>query len=135
MPDFKWLDCVSVWPTSNWILPCAICSRFQREAVKPVDFEITPKDLLENILKKYPTAPNYKVSETEVKVPAGWLIETAGWKGKTFDNRFGVHKNQALVLVNYGGAIGHEIYNLSEQIMQDIKAKFGIELEREVNII
>ena len=96
---------------------------------------VVSNEVYENILKKYPTAPNYKVSETEVKVPAGWLIETAGWKGKTFDNRFGVHKNQALVLVNYGGAIGHEIYNLSEQIMQDIKAKFGIELEREVNII
>ena len=69
------------------------------------------------------------------KVPAGWLIETAGWKGRTFDDRFGVHKKQALVLVNYQNASGQEIFDLSENIIEDIEDKFGIRLEREVNII
>ena len=96
---------------------------------------VVSKSVYEEILKVYPSTPSYPVSETEVKVPAGWLIETAGWKGKTIDNRFGVHKKQALVLVNYKGATGKEIYDLSENILTDIKAKFGVELEREVNII
>ena len=95
---------------------------------------VVPMAVYEKIKASYNNAPCYPVNETEVKVPAGWLIEQAGWKGKTFDN-FGVHKNQALVLVNYGGATGKQIYNLSTEIIEDIKSKFGVELEREVNII
>ncbi len=95
---------------------------------------VVPLAVYEKIKTHYNNAPCYPVNELEVKVPAGWLIESAGWKGKTFDN-YGVHKNQALVLVNYGGATGKQIYNLSTEIIEDIKSKFGIELEREVNII
>jgi UDP-N-acetylmuramate dehydrogenase len=84
--------------------------------------------------KEFPTLANYPISETEVKLAAGWLIDNAGWKGKTFGN-YGVHKNQALVLVNYGGAMGSEIYALSEKIIEEIKSIYGITLEREVNII
>ena len=69
-----------------------------------------------------------------MKIAAGWLIDQAGWKGKTIGN-YGVHKNQALVLVNYGGSSGSDIYNLSEEIIQSIKEKYGINLEREVNIL
>lgn len=78
--------------------------------------------------------PSYSAGENRVKLAAGWLIERAGWKGKTFGN-FGVHKLQALVLVNYGGASGNELFNLSEQIINDVNAKFGVILEREVNIV
>lgn len=92
-------------------------------------------DHVSRLLKKYPNIPNYNVGEGLAKVPAGWLIETAGWKGKTFDDRFGIHKKQALVLVNYKNAVGQEILDLSENIIEDIADKFGITLEREVNII
>ena len=91
-------------------------------------------NLLKLIEKKYPNVVSYKINENEFKIAAGWMIEKAGWKGKKFNN-FGVHENQALVLVNYGLANGKEIFNLSEKIILDIKEKFGITLEREVNII
>ena len=81
----------------------------------------------------FPDAPHYVISETEVKVPAGWLIETAGFKGKTFDN-YGVHKKQALVLVNYGGAKGEDILQLSKLIQKTIYRIFNISIEAEVNI-
>lgn len=88
-----------------------------------------------DLLKKdFPDIVGYKNSETETKLAAGWLIEQCGWKGKTFGDA-GVHKNQALVLVNYGNAKGSEIYELSEKILNSVKEKFGVELEREVNII
>jgi UDP-N-acetylmuramate dehydrogenase len=86
------------------------------------------------IKNKYPKIISYKINENEFKIAAGWMIEIAGWKGKRFNN-FGVHEKQALVLVNYGLANGMEIFNLSEKIILDIKDKFGITLEREVNII
>lgn len=82
----------------------------------------------------FPEIPSYKVSETHIKVPAGWLIEKAGFKGKTFGN-YGVHKKQALVLVNYGNAKGDAIFKLSVLIQDTIKRLFNIDLEAEVNII
>lgn len=84
--------------------------------------------------KNFPDIPSYKVSETEVKVPAGWLIEKAGFKGKQFGN-YGVHKKQALVLVNYGGAKGNDIFKLAQLIQKTINQLFGIDIETEVNII
>jgi UDP-N-acetylmuramate dehydrogenase len=92
------------------------------------------KEDFNKLLKNFPKAPSYKVSETEVKVPAGWLIETTGFKGKTFGN-YGVHKKQALVLVNYGGATGTEILNLSKLIQETVKRIFEIEIEAEVNVL
>ncbi|PKR81090.1 UDP-N-acetylenolpyruvoylglucosamine reductase [Brumimicrobium salinarum] len=88
----------------------------------------------EELRKVHPEIPAYPVSKTEVKVPAGWLIDQAGWKGKTFNN-YGVHKKQALVLVNYKDAKGADIVALSNEIIADIITKFNIKLEREVNII
>ncbi|NCF42479.1 MAG: UDP-N-acetylenolpyruvoylglucosamine reductase, partial [Bacteroidetes bacterium] len=82
----------------------------------------------------FPNIPHYPVSEQEIKIPAAWLIETAGFKGKNFGN-YGVHKNQALVLVNYGGAKGKDILNLSQTIQKAIDTIFGIPLEAEVNIL
>jgi len=95
---------------------------------------VVPKVIFERIRSTYPNAPNYPVNELEVKVPAGWLIETAGWKGKDF-GRYGVHDKQALVLVNRGGAKGQEIYDLSTKILEDVYAKFGVQLVREVNLV
>ncbi len=82
----------------------------------------------------FPDIPSYIVSEKEVKVPAGWLIEKAGFKGKTFGN-YGVHKKQALVLVNYGGANGTDILKLARLIQKTVNRIFNIEIETEVNII
>lgn len=90
--------------------------------------------VFEKIKSEYPTVPSYPVSAGFVKMPAGWLIETAGWKGKTIDN-YGVHKYQALVLVNYGGATGVQLFELSTMILKDVFDKFGILLDREVNIV
>ncbi|MBL0328521.1 MAG: UDP-N-acetylmuramate dehydrogenase [Bacteroidetes bacterium] len=83
---------------------------------------------------KYPTIVGYELENGNVKLAAGWLIEQAGWKGKTIGEA-GVHKLQALVLVNYGNAKGNEIFDLSTKVLESVKEKFGVELEREVNII
>ncbi len=84
--------------------------------------------------QKYPGIPGYPQHDGTTKVPAGWLIEQAGWKGRRIGN-CGVHAHQALVLVNYGGATGKEIWNLSESIIHDIASKYNILLEREVNVV
>lgn len=88
----------------------------------------------EPIHTKFPEMKFYEVSDTEVKVPAGWLIEQAGFKGKRFGDA-GIHKNQALVLVNYGNASGQEILAVSKDIQKTIFEKFGIAIEAEVNVI
>jgi len=95
---------------------------------------VIKKELYESLLKDFTTMPHYPVSDTHVKVPAGWLIENAGFKGKQFGN-YGVHKNQALVLVNYGNAKGKDIYELAVLIQKTILRLFSIPLECEVNII
>lgn len=88
----------------------------------------------EKIHHQFPEIKFYEVSETEVKVPAGWLIEQAGFKGKRFGDA-GIHKNQALVLVNYGNATGQEILDVSKNIQETIFKTFGIHIEAEVNVI
>lgn len=88
----------------------------------------------ESIHQKFPEMRFFDVSETEIKVPAGWLIEQAGLKGKRFGEA-GIHKNQALVLVNYGGATGQEILDVSKTVQDTVFNTFGIHIEAEVNII
>lgn len=88
----------------------------------------------DRLLSNYPEMPGYAVDENRVKVPAGWLIEAAGWKGKVVGN-VGTYRQQALVIVNHGGASGAEILELADSIQQAVKDKFEIELVPEVNII
>jgi UDP-N-acetylmuramate dehydrogenase len=95
---------------------------------------IVLKSDFEKIHQQFPEMKYYEVSETEVKVPAGWLIEQAGFKGKRFGDA-GVHKNQALVLVNYGNATGQEILAVSKNIQETVFTTFGIHIEAEVNVI
>ena len=83
---------------------------------------------------QYPEMPGYAVNDYQVKVPAGWLIEKAGWKGYR-EGSIGVHERQALVLVNYGGANGNDIKLLSEKIQDSVEEKFGIRLSAEVNFV
>jgi UDP-N-acetylmuramate dehydrogenase len=92
------------------------------------------KSDFEKIHKKFPEMRYFEVSETEVKVPAGWLIEQAGWKGFR-DGQIGVHARQALVLVNYGGGTGEQIKALSAKVQASVLEKFGISLSTEVNFI
>ena len=95
---------------------------------------VVSKEQFDLLKEQYPDIPAYPQTNGSIKLAAGWLIEKAGWKGKKIGH-YGVHVHQALVLVNYGNAAGKDIYHLSEDILQDIKAKFGVELEREVNIV
>jgi len=95
---------------------------------------VIPKVHYEMLKAQFPQMPVYPVSEENVKVPAGWLIEQCGWKGKDLGG-YGVHKDHSLVLVNYGGASGRKIFQLSEDIINSVQEKFGIQLEREVNVI
>lgn len=95
--------------------------------------EIT-KDKFDILKKQFADLPGYIVSNDIIKVPAGWLIEQCGWKGKRVGNT-GAHKDQALVLVNYGGATGNEIYALALEIINSVKNKFGIEIQPEVNLV
>jgi len=91
-------------------------------------------EVAERIEDQYSGIPFYGAGEGKVKIAAGWLIEKAGWKGKSFGNA-AVHDKQALVIVNMGNATGREIYELSKKIRMDVYSKFGIELEPEVNIV
>lgn len=91
------------------------------------------KEKLEELLKIYPDMPYFKENE-KTKIPAAWLIEACGWKGKKVGN-VGVHHKQALVIVNHSGAKGEEVKNLAEQIIASVNSKFGLTLITEVNLI
>lgn len=95
---------------------------------------VVSMEQFENIQQQFPEVKRYPLDSGQVKIPAGWLIETAGWKGQRVGN-VGVHDKQALVLVNHGGATGQEVYDLACAIQNDITEKFGIELEMEVTVV
>lgn len=95
---------------------------------------VVERSVYEALHEQYPDMPHYYIDENHEKVPAGWLIDQCGWKGRTL-GRAGVHGKQALVLVNRGGATGADVVRLCETICQDVKAKFGISIRPEVNII
>ena len=95
---------------------------------------VVPRAQYEALAAQYPDMPHYEVDTDHVKIPAGWMIDQCGWKGKRL-GRAGVHDKQALVLVNSGGATGGEILTLCKRIQSDVKDRFGIEIKPEVNVI
>ena len=95
---------------------------------------IVPKEKYEALAAQYPGLPHYTIDTEHEKIPAGWMIEQCGWKGRSL-GRAGVHDKQALVLVNRGGATGEEIVRLCDTIRHDVREKFGIDIHPEVNII
>lgn len=95
---------------------------------------IIPKSQFIPLHKDYPVMPHYFINDDEVKIPAGWLIEQCGFKGKQVGNT-GTYKNQALILVNHGNASGLEIWNHAKTIQQTVCKEFGIEIEPEVNLV
>ena len=90
--------------------------------------------MAKSLQKIYPGIPIYPIGADLVKVAAGWLIDKAGWKGRIVGNA-AIHENQALVIINKGGATGEEIFNLSKLVAADVLQKFNIELEREVQVL
>lgn len=95
---------------------------------------IVSRDKYESLVEEFGIVPHYIVDDDRVKIPAGWMIDQCGWKGKSLGNA-GVHSRQALVLVNRGGADGGEVLRLCEAVRKDVKDKFGISISPEVNII
>jgi UDP-N-acetylmuramate dehydrogenase len=95
---------------------------------------VVSREKFEALLAQYPQMPHYYIDEQHEKIPAGWMIDQCGWKGKSL-GRAGVHDKQALVLVNRGGATGQEIVDLCEAIRNDVRERFGIDIHPEVNII
>ena len=95
---------------------------------------VVPRQQYEALAAQYPSMPHYTVDDNNEKIPAGWLIEQCGWKGRSL-GRAGVHDKQALVLVNRGGATGQDIVTLCETICRDVRNRFGIDIHPEVNII
>lgn len=95
---------------------------------------VVTNDVFGELLAQYPAMPHYTVDDTHTKIPAGWLIEQCGWKGRNL-GRAGVYERQSLVLVNRGGARPDEVVTLCHTIVADVRARFGIAIEPEVNII
>lgn len=95
---------------------------------------IVDRVVYEKLASKFEQMPHYEIDDNHVKIPAGWMIEQCGWKGK-MQGHVGVYEHQALVLVNYGGASGMEVVELCKSIVRDVYDKFGIEIRPEVNII
>ena len=101
-------------------------SFFKNPIIEQIEFD--------RLVEAFPAIPNYPAPENKTKLAAGWLIEQCGFKGMV-DGQTGTWKQQALVLVNHGCATGEEVYRFSERIIKTVQKKFGILLEREVNIL
>lgn len=95
---------------------------------------VIKRDVYEDLLRMHPEMPSYQVDEDHVKVPAGWLIDQSGFKGKRYGDA-GIHDKQALVLVNHGNATGQEILAVAHKVQQAVKDRYGISIDTEVNLI
>ena len=95
---------------------------------------VIPRSQFERLRGEYPDMPSYPLEGERVKVPAGWLIDRCGWKGKSLGPA-AVHDRQALVLVNRGGATGRDVLRLAGEVVRSVQEKFGIAISPEVNVI
>lgn len=137
------LESMNAGTLSAKVISEAVCSIRNRKLPDPAEIHnagsffknpIIPIEQFEQLQKQYPDMVSFKNSETDVKLAAAWLIDSCEWKGKRKGDA-GVHENHALVLVNYGNSSGADILNLSLEIAVSVKEKFGIGLEREVNLV
>lgn len=95
---------------------------------------MVPREFALRLRERCPDMPFYDVDAERVKLAAGWLIDRAGWKGKR-EGCVGMHQRQALVLVNYGGASGSEVLALARRVQQEVRERFGVDIEMEVNVL
>lgn len=95
---------------------------------------VVEKAKKDQLMNQFPGIPSHPVNQERVKIPAAWMIEQCGWKGRQVGN-VKVHEHQALVLINTGNATGDEIYQLALEIKSSVRNKFGIQLEEEVNVL
>lgn len=95
---------------------------------------VIPKTQYDHLINTHPEMPSYYIDEDHVKIPAGWLIDQSGFKGKRYGDA-GVHDKQALVLVNHGNATGQEILDVAHKVQQAVKTRYGIQIDTEVNLI
>ena len=130
---YAYRDSIFKRPENKSVFVTYVCFRLSKEERYTLDYG-TIRQELEALQQEFPRIPFYELNDGRVKIPAGWMIDQCGWKGKALGPA-AVHDKQALVLVNRGGAKGSDILALSDAVRASVRAKFGIDIHPEVNLV